>query len=105
MHYPPRRDGCPMRQGLAAFVLCVVVAIPQFASAQTSKDRAYVDAVLDGLVKAGVLKADQATQIKKDAEAAAAGAAAAEKPRKSWTRTPLPVTQTTSSCCVALGSR
>jgi hypothetical protein len=76
-----------MSRSLALLAVCVVAVLPRSAPAQTSKDRAYVDAVVDGLVKAGVLKADQATQIKKDAEAAAAGAVAAEKPKKPWTDT------------------
>jgi hypothetical protein len=76
-----------MSRWLAVIALCAVSALPRFATAQASKDRAYVDAVLDGLVKAGVLKTDQATQIKKDAEAAAADATATEKPKKSWTDT------------------
>ena len=77
-----------MKRVVWSVVAAVALAsFAQLAPAQTSKDRAYVDAVLDGLVKAGVLKADQAVQIKKDAETAATGAAAGEKPKKSWTDT------------------
>ncbi|MCX7597921.1 MAG: OprO/OprP family phosphate-selective porin [Armatimonadetes bacterium] len=43
---------------------------------QVSPDRAYVDAVLDGLVKAGVLSQQQAQQIRADAVRAAEAAAA-----------------------------
>jgi len=76
-----------MLLGAISLALCTVVG-PRPIAAQTAKDRAYVDAVLDGLVKAGVLTADQAAEIKTDAEAAAAEqAAAAEKPKKSWTDT------------------
>ncbi|MBM3473969.1 MAG: hypothetical protein FJX75_11930 [Armatimonadetes bacterium] len=77
-----------MKRVAWSIVAAVALAsVAQFAFGQASKERAYVDAVLDGLVKAGVIKADQAAQIKKDAEAAATGAAAAEKPKKSWTDT------------------
>jgi hypothetical protein len=67
-------------------VVAAVMSAPRGAQAQTAKDRAYVDAVLDGLVKAGVLQAAQAEQIKQDAEAAAQ-AAGEEKPKPKWTDT------------------
>ena len=76
-----------MGRFVGTLALVAFAALPQLAVAQTSKDRAYVDAVVDGLVKAGVLTADQAAKIKTDAEAAAAQGAAAEKPKKSWTDT------------------
>jgi hypothetical protein len=51
-------------------------------------DQAYVDAAIDGLVKAGVLTPDQARQIKEDAAAAAQAAAAEAKPPKpKWSDT------------------
>jgi len=68
---------------VAAVSLLLTPGVP----AQTGQDRAYVDAVLDGLVKAGVLTTDQAAQIKTDAEVAASQGAAPEKPKKSWTDT------------------
>ena len=81
-----------MRRVVCLFALAVlVVALPHTAPAQKPSERAYVDAVLDGLVKAGVVTADQAAQIKKDAQAAAGGPAEAvtpsEKPKKGWTDT------------------
>ena len=51
-------------------------------------DQTYVDAAIDGLVKAGVLTPDQARQIKEDAAAAAqAEAAEAKPPKPKWSDT------------------
>jgi hypothetical protein len=51
-------------------------------------DQTYVDAAIDGLVKAGVLTPDQARQIKDDAaEAAQTAAAEAKPPKPKWSDT------------------
>jgi len=69
-----------------------LVALADGADSLPSPDRAYVNAVLDGLVQSGVLTADQADEIKAAATEAAAGAedntralAASEpKPKPKW---------------------
>lgn len=53
-----------------------------------SPDRAYVNSIIDSLVKSGVLTQEQADQMKSDATTAAKAAAKAQPPkRKSWTDT------------------
>lgn len=77
--------GLPHPRVLLVVALCVVSARGAPCQ-QKSAERAYVDAAIDGLVKAGVLTPEQAQQIKEDAAKAAAEAAAeapsAAKPSK-----------------------
>jgi hypothetical protein len=67
----------------AAFAL----ALPQVLWAQKSRDQAYVDAVLDGLVREGMLTLEKAQEIKADANEAAEIVADATKPKPKWTDT------------------
>jgi hypothetical protein len=76
------------RAGWALFAAALALAVPQILPAQKSKDQAYVDAVLDGLVREGVLTLEKAQEIKEDASEASKIVASAEKPPKpSWTDT------------------
>jgi hypothetical protein len=77
---------------LAAFLLAMAASTvcwltSALAADPVSADRAYVDSVLDGLVRQGVLTADQAAAIKADAAQATAGVAEAAKPKPKWTDT------------------
>jgi hypothetical protein len=80
-----------------ALLLSLPLLVPatpvQAEPASVSADRAYVDAVLDGLVKAGVLTAGQAAAIKEQASAAAVQAAAASAPVVSTPTPPKPASK------------
>jgi len=72
-------------------VLLALLAFPFFTSAESPKpapvspDRAYIDAVVDGLVAAGAITREQADKIKADAKLAADAAAEPTKPpAKKW---------------------
>ena len=62
-------------------VIIVAVALPAVLPADKPQDRAYIDAVLDGLVQEGVLTASKAQQIKDNAQTAADTVQPAAKPK------------------------
>lgn len=66
-------------RSLALSCLTAAFLATSFAQ-QVSPDRAYVDAVLDGLVKAGVISQQQADQIRAEAAVAAEAVAKASQP-------------------------
>jgi len=68
---------------VAAFAL----TLAHTALAETAKEQAYVDAVLDGLVQSGVLTAEQAGKIKADAKEAADAVEPLAKPKPKWSDT------------------
>jgi hypothetical protein len=79
-----------MLKPLLASFLLTLLALPLLSSADAPKsglaspDRAYIDAVVDGLVTAGALTREQADKIKADARSAAEAAAPAKPPAKKW---------------------
>ena len=81
-----------MRQTVRMFVVVAMavscVGAPVHAAATPTPDRAYADAVIDGLVAGGLLTAQQAAAMKDNAQAAADAASAAqpapEEPKEQW---------------------
>jgi hypothetical protein len=77
-----------MRRAAWALLAAVCVfGLSQSAPAQKTKEQAYVDAVLDGLVRQGVLTLEQAQEIKRDAQEAADTVATAAPPKPKWSDT------------------
>lgn len=69
---------------LALLILPILGSADAGKPAPSSPDRAYIDAVVDGLVAAGVLTRDQADKIRADASSAANALAAPKPPAKKW---------------------
>jgi len=71
----------------ALVATALTFTVPQALLAQTTRDQAYIDAVLDGLVRESVLTLEKAQEIKADASEAADIVAEATKPKPKWTDT------------------
>ncbi len=75
------------RAAWALLATAFALVLPHTASAAKSADRTYVDAVLDGLVREGVLTLGKAQEIKDAAAGAADIVEEATKPKPKWTDT------------------
>lgn len=69
---------------LALLIIPILGSTDTGKPAPSSPDRIYIDAVVDGLVAAGVLTREQADKIRADARSAAEAAAAPKPTAKKW---------------------